>query len=321
MYNFFLGLLQMVKKSVKGGAGNNLNTFRRSANNLNTVKVVNSGSSGNNTMMIIGVVLLVIVLCVAGYFLYSFLKQSKNKKSKSVTKELIPYIHDASIDKDYTGSSIPDSSEGNEYNINVWLYVNDYTYRNGEDKSVIFKGSKPIGEFNAEKTNPNNKNSNPGIWFLKDVNTLRVSVGLDTKYGEECGCLTTATTEAITSGVTPPSTDNGCLVNEGTDTEICDVPYFPLQKWVNLNVSLSNNVLDIFMNGKLVKSCILSGQPTLNKGNLYVCRDGGFNGYISNLKYSNKVLPLPKIKSLYKSGPTFDPNSKSMLGKISSMFS
>ena len=58
------------------------------------------------------------------------------------------------------------------------------------------------------------------------------------------------------------------------------------------------------MDGDLVKSCILSGSPLSTKGDMHVCQDGGFNGYLSNLKYSNKPLSTSTISSIYKSGPT-----------------
>ena len=53
--------------------------------------------------------------------------------------------------------------------------------------------------------------------------------------------------------------------NNVVDSETCDIQNFPLQKWVCLNISLRSNVLDIFMDGSLVKSCILEGYPKLIK--------------------------------------------------------
>ena len=58
------------------------------------------------------------------------------------------------------------------------------------------------------------------------------------------------------------------------------------------------------MDGNLVKSCILEGFPIINKGDLYICKDGGYNGYISNLKYSNKALSTQEISKIYRAGPT-----------------
>ena len=75
-------------------------------------------------------------------------------------------------------------------------------------------------------------------------------------------------------------------------------------KGVNVNISLRSNVLDIFLDGNLHKSCILGGFPIINKGDLYICKDGGYNGYLSNLRYSNKALPSGEIAKIYKNGPS-----------------
>jgi len=235
--------------------------------------------------MIIGIVVLVIVLAVAGYFIYKHYKQTRT--SNVVTKQFIPSIHDASIDKRINYGSIPESSQGNEYNINCWIYVNDYVYRKDEDKCILYKGDVIGALTNAEVENNVNTKCNPSIWLLKNVNTLRVLIGLETKYSKtDCNL-----TESVCG-------------NNVVDSETCDIKNFPLQKWVNLNVSLRSNVLDIFMDGNLVKSCILEGFPIINKGDLYICKDGGFNGYISNMKYSNKALSTNDINKNYSNGPT-----------------
>ena len=65
-------------------------------------------------------------------------------------------------------------------------------------------------------------------------------------------------------------------------SEICDIPNFPLQKWVAVNVSLRSNVLDIFLNGTLAKKLyiIRLSEYGFKRRYIYVLKDGGFNGYI-----------------------------------------
>ncbi len=271
---------------------NNLNNNNLNNNNLNNNNLNNSNNSnnkgkskGSKTVIIVGVVILLVIIAVAGYFLYRYYK--KQRVSTVVTKQLIPYIHDATVDKRFNNSSLPGSSQGNEYNINVWLYVNDYKYELDNDKCIVYKGDVLERLINADPENNSNTKCNPSIWLLKNVNTLRVLIGLETKYNQnDCN-----------------STQSVCG-SEVVDAETCDIPNFPLQTWVNLNVSLRSNVLDIFMNGELVKSCILGGFPIITKGDMYVCKDGGFNGYISNMKYSNKALSTNDISKLYRNGPT-----------------
>ena len=44
---------------------------------------------------------------------------------------------------------------------------------------------------------------------------------------------------------------------------------------------MRNNVIDVFFDGLLKKSCILKGFPVLSNNDMLICPDGGFNGYIS----------------------------------------
>ena len=297
----------MVKIKKFGGANNASNV--KTSNSSNNAKLnslvsnikrnnvsnnsINSNNSNNNdsnknVIVIISVILAVIVLIIIAYSLYNY--YTSVRQTYEITKQMIPYIHDASIDKRFNYGSLPESSEGNEYNMNFWVYINEYTYRLSEDKCIVFKGDKSVELIDSDKSNAINKLSNPGIWLLKNTNTLRINTGLDTTFKEPCSDTGTGTT----------------CDNSDNNIDSCEIKNFPLQNWVNINVSLRNNILDIFLNGKLNKSCILSGSPTINKGDLYICQDGGFNGYISNFKYTNKALNSIKIYDIYKKGPQIE---------------
>jgi hypothetical protein len=230
-------------------------------------------SKNKPSFMIVIIIIVIILLLVGGYYLYNFL--TKDTVSGIKTVDFIKYIHDAKDYKKISGASIPASAQGNEYNINFWMYVNDYTYRYGEMKNVLNKGEIE-----------NEEMSNPGIYLLPTTNTLRVQVGLETNSLNQCN-------------------DATANVNSNPDDfiDVCDVENLPLQRWVCVNMSLTNNVIDIFLNGKLHKSCTLRGYPAVNRGHMHICNDGGFNGFISNVKFSNKALPVSQIEKIYNSGP------------------
>ena len=256
---------------------NNINSqLNKLISSKNNRKNTYYNKSSSNVFVIIGIILLLVVICVLGYFLYNYF--SKVRKQMSKSKLLVPYIRDATIYKRFTNSSIPQSLSGNEYNINMWLYVNTYSYRLNDDKCILFKGDVADPIIN-DIDDVVNESANPSIWLKKGENTLVVKVGLDTLL------------------------DN----NGGSKTDTCEFKNLPLQKWVNVNVSMRNNVLDIFIDGSLVKSCILKGSPTINSGDIHLCKQGsegyGFSGYISRLEYTNKALDYDKIIDNYKKGP------------------
>lgn len=82
----------------------------------------------------------------------------------------------------------------------------------------------------------------------------------------------------------------------------CDIINIPVQRWVHIAVVLINKTIDVYINGKLARSCTMQNVPKLNNGNIYICQDGGFEGDISDVLYSNRALSVSDIFSLYLGG-------------------
>ena len=82
----------------------------------------------------------------------------------------------------------------------------------------------------------------------------------------------------------------------------CDLVNIPVQRWVHVAMVLVNKTLDVYLNGKLSRSCTLDDVPRLNKGDIYINLDGGFNGELSDLLYTNQAMSAKDIYSLYLSG-------------------
>lgn len=86
--------------------------------------------------------------------------------------------------------------------------------------------------------------------------------------------------------------------NEG-----CDIKNIPLQKWVHIAYILNNRTVDIYIDGKLERSCVLRGVPKLNDEPVRVCDNGGFFGKISNLVYFRYAMKPDEVYKIYASGP------------------
>lgn len=71
-----------------------------------------------------------------------------------------------------------------------------------------------------------------------------------------------------------------------------------LQKWNNIIINYSGGILDIFLNGELVKSNI-GVVPYYTLDNLTIGEDGGIKGGICNVVYFNKALSSTNIYILY----------------------
>lgn len=83
----------------------------------------------------------------------------------------------------------------------------------------------------------------------------------------------------------------------------CTLENIPIQKWVHIVTSVYNNSIEIYMDGKLNKTCNLSGYPKPNVYNMHLTPNGGFNGFIAQIDYSNAALPVDEIYKIYSRGP------------------
>lgn len=87
--------------------------------------------------------------------------------------------------------------------------------------------------------------------------------------------------------------------------DTCYVRNIPMQKWTNITLSVYQNTVDIYVDGKLSSSCNLKGFPQPNKNDLLIAPLEGFDGYMSNTKFFNMAFTPEKAMELYKEGPTF----------------
>jgi hypothetical protein len=83
----------------------------------------------------------------------------------------------------------------------------------------------------------------------------------------------------------------------------CTVRNVPLQKWVNLVISVYGRTLDLYIDGKLVKTCLLPGVAKINPdSDLYITPKGGFNGWTANIHYYAKPINPQEAWNIYIKG-------------------
>jgi hypothetical protein len=91
--------------------------------------------------------------------------------------------------------------------------------------------------------------------------------------------------------------------SEVSNIHNCKIKNIPLQKWVNLIVSLHGQTLDVYVDGKLHKTCVMNGVAKINPdANVSITPDGGFNGWSANFKYWNSSTNPQQAYNIYKEG-------------------
>ena len=83
---------------------------------------------------------------------------------------------------------------------------------------------------------------------------------------------------------------------------VCNLVYVPLQKYTQVVMSFYEKTMDIYIDGKLVRSNIIDKPVTNNNEDLYINADGGFDGIMTNFKYFNRALSPEEIYIMYNKG-------------------
>jgi hypothetical protein len=109
-------------------------------------------------------------------------------------------------------------------------------------------------------------------------------------------------------GVVLSGIDNNIVVKVAmTGTEeifTCTITNVPIQKWTNLIVTLNNRSLDCYINGKLLKTCVLPAPAYVDDTQaIYLTPLSGFSGYTSRFNYWNDTINPQQAWNIYQGGP------------------
>ncbi len=254
--------------------------------NLNNNLLNNNDNTMKVTILLItfGIILIIFI----GIMVYiNYMKYNQYKIQDFVEEELLENLHNCKNNLlSIPANKIPSSSLGNEYSLNMWLYITDYNYKYDEPKYVLMKGST-----NKEENDPHYYSTNPGIYLDDKKNDLIINIELQSG---------TRLNDNGLDVMAPSATSE----NEGSPLYAnCIIENIPLQRWVCLNLSLYNNIMDVYIDGKLYKSCIFNGFPKPNNEPMFFGFDGGFDGFVSRITWANKNLSPEEIYARYERGP------------------
>ena len=170
--------------------------------------------------------------------------------------------------------------KGIEFTYSVWLFIDDLVYQEGQYRHVFHKGNDDIN-YTDSPIGMNQPNNAPGLYIAPNTNALVVVMNTFNDIEEK------VTIEDI-----------------------------PLNKWVCVQIRVENHQLDTYINGKLAKRLIMKGVPKQNYGDVHVAMNGGFSGYMSELRYFNYGLGTSEIQGIVDNGPNLKMNSQTMTSSM-----
>ena len=241
----------------------------------NVSKKVKGTSTFVKILIIIFAVIIVIGLIVWLVFLIKNKISYVNNNPIIISGEM-PADTTNTSDNAYKNANLPTSINGNLYSYSVWIYINDFTTGYGKYKNILSKSS-----YSGNKSSDNqgvtdiSGSESPGLYLDKTMNKLIVYTSL---MGNN---------------------------NDGKDKNVCEINNIPLNKWCHIVYVLNQNSVDLYLNGKLERSCVINGLAySKDTENLYICKSGGYNGKVAQLQYFTEALTPDTVIQLYNKGPT-----------------
>jgi len=267
-----------------------------------------SGTFSRGTFAIIAVSLVIL------YFAYNFLYSSvTGSPTVLVTTEA-----NTPPTTPLKSTDIPQPFEGGDYTFNTWVYVNNFRDGINQRKPIFeLRGLSASGAFSTLYV---------GVGAQSNTLVVRThshSAGSVQGFQSGSAAPTAAPTAAPRSSATDSSlvlpystnflngTDGGSagdsgLVNPGPT---CDLPSVDLQRWVMVTVVLSGRTIDVYMDGKLSRSCVTRSYYKVDPAGVVPVILGGvsrplLNGYVAGLSVARYALTPGEIYRMYSSGPT-----------------
>lgn len=163
------------------------------------------------------------------------------------------------------------SNSGNTSNFtySIWFFVDDWNYRYGEPKVIFGRMTTGTGQ----------KEPCPSVALGPVENNIIVSLAVYPGLDEQ------------------PEDGTNYIVHT------CGIANVPIQRWCNLFISVYGRTLDLYLDGKLVRTCVLPGVAKIDSSApVYVTPMGGFSGWTSRFQYWPDASNPQKAWDIYKAG-------------------
>ena len=257
-------------------------------------------------MDVLKLVIIVFVILVLLYFIINAFSKTSN-----LTK-----MAEGKITQTIKAADLKNANNSSNFTYSMWIYVDDWNYNFGKEKHVLDRGNSPTVVL-GDKPNTlkvlmqyydkSRTRTEPTATDTTPMSAARLAACAACDAGYTCGdscehCINGIPSENATAAELArlnSSSSAAAVSNINT----CLIENVPIQKWVNVIISLYGRTLDVYLDGKLVRTCILPGVPRMNNdADIHVTNNGGFSGWTSTFKYWSNASNPQEAYNIYKDG-------------------
>jgi len=227
------------------------------------------------------------------YYLYQYMFGAQTGNSYALITKNQSAVIDASAPIIIDSTKLPPVVEGGEFTVTTWIYINDWNVRSGYNKAVL-----RIGGPNFDTLRMYLGGSKPKL-YVRLQSVMQSNVAATNAAASTSDDLRQAT---LNSTYKTLQTDSGML---DSSSPICDLPDLDLQRWVNVTVAVNGNTVDLYMDGKLSRSCVLPDNFKVDAGGYAanLLEYGGFGGLMATTIMYDAALNPEQAYKTYMAGP------------------
>jgi len=256
---------------------------------------------------IISLVIIELLIIVAYFFTPQLIKKQYMKDGKQLLNEPIKLSTATTVGElnelydvvPGTGETADQVNFDYSYGLSFWTFL----HSNPPNTSASFNKSSNILSFS----------NNPAIKYNPLTNILYITTKSDENDSTISISKNVVTLERQNKYKDAEKVVNNVKnmpinieLDENNDRIIYKDTNFLLQKWNNIVINYHGGTLDVFINGKLVKSSIeVSPYMAFNK--ITLGQDDGLSGGIANVVFFKKPLDIVTINTIYTSLKNLDP--------------
>ena len=208
-------------------------------------------------------IILFVIIIVLLMIVIRYIMQDVNTLSGLIPAQTMITIQPSNL------ASSANYGNTSNYTYSIWFFVEDWNYRYGEPKVIFGRMTSGTGQ----------KEPCPSVTLGPIQNNIIVSL-------------------AVYPGIDEvPENGTNYIVHS------CGISNVPIQRWCNFFMSVYGRTLDLYLDGKLVRTCVLPGVAKIDSSApLYITPMGGFSGWTSRFQYWPESSNPQQAWNVYKAG-------------------
>jgi len=238
------------------------------------------------------VIFFIIIVIILLYIIVRYMSSSSTTATGLISGTTMQTISAASL------SSTSSGVKSSNFTYSVWFYVDDWNYNYGQTK-VLFGRVSTAATTTSSTATTTASTTGLGTYGLSSYGSNPCPL---VTFGAVENNLSVALTVYSESSSTY-NTDDSVDPSSAAIIHTCSVPNVPIQSWCNLLISVYGRTLDIYLDGKLVNTCVLPGIAKITSdANVYITPVGGFAGWTSKFVYYPNATDPQTAWNIYQDG-------------------